>query len=315
MKTHRKKSLDYQLKKQNFQQSIFTNSIISPAIIVLLCISLLPIILMFLTSLTDLNLINLKQGTSEYIGGANYQWALTDSNFWSSMGVTIKFTLLAVISQLLVGLFMAVFMHNQKPTLINKIIRVILLLPALCPPISMTLIWQTMFSNNNGIINQILNAFGIANINWLQDINYAFYSVLIVDIWQYAPFVFLLLYTALTQFPSELEEASKIDGANKWQTFFYVTLPYLKNTIGIVALLRTIDSFRLFDKVNVLTGGGPANSTRTISMYIYQTGIDSFELGRASTSSILMTLVVFILAAPYIKNSFNQIKASISKKK
>ncbi|AVM41713.1 carbohydrate ABC transporter permease [Fastidiosipila sanguinis] len=295
---------------QKIKDRLFTYSMIWPALLTLIFVSIVPIIAIINTSLTNLNLIKMNNGAEEFIRFENYKTIFQDSNFWQSIEVTVKFTLIAVFTQLALGMLMAVFVHKQRKGIWGSAIKIILLLPNLCPPISMILIWQTMYSNNYGVINQILNALGIGSVNWLQDINVAFFAVLIVDIWQYAPFVYLLLYTSLTQFPKEMEEAANIDGASSWQMFKYITLPYLGKTLGIVALLRTIDTFRLFDKVNVLTGGGPYNSTRTITMYIYQTGIDRFELGMASASSILMTIVVLILAIPYLRSNFQNIRRS-----
>ena len=129
--------------------------------------------------------------------------------------------------------------------------------------------------------------------------------LLLIDIWQSAPFVFLLLYAALQAVPADQYEAAKLDGANYFQVLFYVTIPNIKNSLALCALLRTIDSFRLFDKVNLLTGGGPANSTSTITQYLYNTGIKVFDFGYASAGAIVMTLIVLILASIYIKRAMN----------
>ncbi|HHX36585.1 MAG TPA: sugar ABC transporter permease [Clostridiaceae bacterium] len=283
---------------------VFTNVMVWPALIILLLTSLLPIIYVLITSMTDMTLITMNRGGTQWVGFKNYIDAIQDKDFMHSIWVTVKFTLLAVVSETVFGTLLALFLHGSgKP---SKLLRTLFLFPMLCPPITITLIWQTMFSNSYGILNQILGVFGVAPVNWLQDINTAFYAVLWVDIWQYAPFVFLLVYVALCQMPQELHEAAALDGANSFQRLRHVTLPYLAKPMTVVILLRLIDTFRLFDKVNVLTKGGPYNSTRTITMYIYQRGYNDLDIGVTSATSILMTLLILLIAFPYIRSSFKQ---------
>lgn len=279
----------------------FSYLMTGPAAVILLATSLIPMLYVLWTSFTNLDLTTMRTG-SKWIGFENYSKALTYSKFYDSLWVTIKFTLLAVVLETVLGYLLAIFVHSFKRG--SKTMRTLLLVPMLSPPITVALVWQTMFSNSYGIINQLLSYLGAAPVNWLQDVKVAFYAILWIDIWQYTPFVFLLMYVALQQMPKELTEAAAVDGASGWQRFANITLPYLSKQLAIVALLRTIDSFRLFDKINVLTKGGPADSTRTITMYIFKNGIDQFRIGFASATSILMTLVVLVLAAPYIRSTF-----------
>ena len=127
--------------------------------------------------------------------------------------------------------------------------------------------------------------------------------LVLIDVWQSTPFVFLLLYAALQSVPQSQYEAARIDGANRFKILSYVTLPNIKNSLALCALLRTIDSFRLFDKVNLLTGGGPANSTATITQYLYNYGIRSLDFGFGSAGAIVMTILVLILSSFYIKRA------------
>ena len=138
------------------------------------------------------------------------------------------------------------------------------------------------------------------------DVKTAFYAILTIDVWQYAPFVFLLIYAALQSVPQGQYEAAKIDGANPWHRFIYITIPNISKVVGMVVLLRTIDTFRLFDKINILTKGGPANSTATITQYIYQYGVKGLKVGYGSAASLIMTLIVLILAFFYIRQTFKK---------
>jgi multiple sugar transport system permease protein len=174
---------------------------------------------------------------------------------------TVKFVILAVIFETVLGLFLAVFINSF--TRGNKLLRTLILLPALMPPVTVALMWQTMLSNNYGIINQLAGFFGLAPVNWLMDIKTAFYAILVIDIWQYAPMAFLLIYASMQTIPQTQYEAARIDGAGIWTQFLKITLPNISSGLLMVVLMRTIDTFRLFDKVNILTKGGPANSTAT----------------------------------------------------
>ena len=168
-----------------------------------------------------------------------------------------------------IGLVMALFVNSLKRG--QKTMRTLLLLPYLLPTVTVALSWRMMLSPNYGIVNQVLQALHLPVFNWFSDIRTAFGMLVLIDVWQSAPFVFLLLYAALQSVPQG----------------------------------RTIDSFRLFDKVNLLTGGGPANSTSTITQYLYNYGIKSLDFGFGSAGAIVMTILVLILSSVYIKRAIS----------
>lgn len=144
----------------------------------------------------------------------------------------------------------------------------------------------------------------IAPVNWLMDVKTAFNAILIIDIWQYTPLSFLLIYAELQTVPLSQYEAADIDGASYWNKLIHIILPDISTGIGMVVLLRTIDTFRLFDKINILTRGGPANSTATISQYIYQYGTKNLQIGYSGAASVIMTAAVLILASTYLIKRF-----------
>ncbi len=183
--------------------------------------------------------------------------------------------------------------------------RTFLLLPYLLPTVTVALIWRMMLSPNYGIVNQVLTALNIPVYNWFSDIHTAFGMLVLIDVWQCAPFVFLLLYAALQSVPQTQYEAARIDGAGPVKILFYVTIPNIKTSLALCALMRTIDSFRLFDKVNLLTGGGPANSTSTITKYLYNYGISSLDFGFGSAGAVIMAILVLILSSFYIKRAIS----------
>ena len=283
------------------QTKRFGMSMITPTFIVLLLLTAYPLIFTFYYSFTDYNLLKVLKNPAKFIGLKNYVKLLGNEYFRKAIWNTVKFTIFAVIFEMLFGFLMATFVHSLRKG--QKTLRTLLLLPYLLPTVTVALIWRMMLSPNYGIINQLLGSLNLPVYNWFSDIKTAFPLLLLIDIWQASPFVFLLLYAALQAVPQDQYEAAKIEGATGFETLIYITIPNIKNSLALCALLRTIDSFRLFDKVNLLTGGGPANSTTTITQYLYNTGIKVFDFGYGSAGAIVMTVLVLILASAYIKRA------------
>ena len=245
------------------QTKRFSMAMITPTIIVLAVMTAYPLIFTLVYSFTDYNLLSALNSAPEVTGFKNYIDLLSDSYFQQSVWNTVKFTLLTVVLEMLVGFGLALFVNSLKKG--QKVMRTLLLLPYLLPTVTVALIWRMMLSPNYGIVNQVLEALHLPVYNWFSDIHTAFGMLVLIDVWQCAPFVFLLLYAALQSVPQGQYEAARMDGAGPLKILFYVTIPNIKSSLALCALLRTIDSFRLFDKVNLLTGGGPANSTATIT--------------------------------------------------
>lgn len=284
--------------KKKSENKIFSNAMVLPTIIVLLLMTAYPLIFTLYYSFTDFNL--LKKETS-IVGLENYLELLKNEYFRQAILNTVKFTVLTVFFEIIGGFLLAAFVNSLKFG--QKVMRTLLLLPYLFPAVTVALSWRMMLSANYGIVNQVLEVLNCPVYNWFSDINTAFKMLVLIDVWQNTPFVFLLLYASLQSVSESQYEAAKIDGANRIQSILYVTIPNIKNSIVLCALLRTIDSFRVFEKVNLLTGGGPANSTSTITQYLYNYGIKSLKFGFGSAGSIIMTILVLILSGFYIKRT------------
>ena len=293
------------MRKQELSNSVQTRrfgvSMMTPTVVVLLVMTAYPLIFTFYYSLTDYNLLKALKNPASFIGLKNYVKLLGNEYFRKAIFNTVKFTVCAVVLEMFFGFLMALLVHSLRRG--QKLLRTLLLLPYLLPTVTVALSWRMMLSPNYGIVNQVLTALHLPTYNWFSDIRTAFGMLLLIDVWQSAPFVFLLLYAALQAVPQGQYEAARIDGAGTLQTLFYITIPNLKNSLALCALLRTIDSFRLFDKVNLLTGGGPANSTTTITQYLYNNGIKVFDFGYGSAGAIVMTLLVLLLASVYIRRA------------
>ncbi len=276
---------------------LFTMKMIMPAMLFLLAVGVFPIMYLMHCSMTDAYL--LKQGQEKWIGFNNYIRILQDTYFLQALKNTVVFTCICVPMETILGVLLAMFVNSFKKG--NRIIRTLILLPMMIPQITVSLMWQIMLSNNGGIINNAMGAIGLSPVNWLMDIHTAFFSIIVIDVWQYTPQTFLLAYAALQAVSQDQYEAAMIDGAGVLQKIRYITLPNIKEGILLVMMLRTIDTFRLFDKVNILTGGGPAGSTTTITQYIYNYGTKSLQTGYASAASMIMTVIVLCISAVYLK--------------
>ena len=285
------------------QTKRFGLGMISPTVIILLIMTAYPLIFTFVYSFTNYNLLRNLRTPAKFTFLDNYVKLLKDPYFQQSIWNTVKFTILAVVFEMLIGFLMALFVNSLRKG--QKTMRTLLLLPYLLPTVTVALSWRMMLSPNYGIVNQVLSALHLPVYNWFSDIHTAFGMLVLIDVWQSAPFVFLLLYAALQSVPQGQYEAARIDGAGRMKILFYVTIPNIKNSLALCALLRTIDSFRLFDKVNLLTGGGPANSTSTITQYLYNYGIKSLDFGFGSAGAIVMTVLVLILSSVYIKRAIS----------
>ena len=272
----------------------------TPTLIVLLVMTAYPLIFTFVYSFTDYNYLKGTENAS-FVLFDNYVSLFKNGYFQQAVWNTIKFTILAVVLEMALGLLIAVFVNSLKRG--QKIMRTLLLLPYLLPAVTVALSWRMMLSANYGIINQFLKGLGLPVFNWFMDTKTAFGTILLIDVWQNVPFVFLLLYASLQSVSENQYEAARIDGAGFFQQFWYITLPNIKGSLALCALLRTIDTFRLFEKVNVLTGGGPAGTATTITQILYTYGIKSLDFGFGSAGAIVMTLLVLILSRFYIKRA------------
>ena len=278
----------------------FGIGMLTPTLIVLLVMTAYPLIFTFVYSFTDYNYLKGTENAS-FVLFDNYVSLFKNGYFQQAVWTTIKFTILAVVLEMALGLLIAVFVNSLKRG--QKIMRTLLLLPYLLPAVTVALSWRMMLSANYGIINQFLKGLGLPVFNWFMDTKTAFGTILLIDVWQNVPFVFLLLYASLQSVSENQYEAARIDGAGFFQQFWYITLPNIKGSLALCALLRTIDTFRLFEKVNVLTGGGPAGTTTTITQFLYTYGIKSLDFGFGSAGAIVMTLLVLILSSFYIKRA------------
>ena len=287
------------LEKKSISRKTFAILMESPTFVILTVLSIYPFVYTLYYSLTNFYYIS-KDGL-DFVGLKNYADLVRNPYFIRAVINTIKFTVACTLLETVAGVAVAVYVNGLRH--FKKTMRTILLLPNLLPPVTAALIWKIMLSNNYGIINEFLRFMHIPVFNWFFDTRTAMPVIILIDVWQCMPFVFLLIYASLQTVPQTLYEAAKIDGANKWHEFRYITMPCISGAVVLCLLLRTIDSFRMFDRINILTGGGPANTTATITQFIYTYGIKSLKFGYGSAGAVVMAAIVLLLSIQYIKKS------------
>jgi multiple sugar transport system permease protein len=261
-----------------------------PGLIVLLGILIFPIAFTVRLSLSSWDII--VPGL-DWIGIDNYIRLFTDdSRYWEALVRLIFFSSVTVFLQYVIGFTLAHLVW--KEVVLKRFLRVLFLIPMMTTPVIMTVIWRTIFHESLGPVNDILSNFGVTYIPWLTDESWGKLSVIIVEVWQWTPFMFLLLLAGLLSLPKEPYLAAAIDGAGPVRTFFYVTFPLMAPiSIGAI-IIRVIEASKILDTVYVLTSGGPGTATETSSFYIYIKGLREFQLGYSATMSFTYLIIMII---------------------
>lgn len=263
----------------------------------MMALTIIPFLVSFYLSFTDYSLI--KPGEINFIGIRNYTDLISSSEFWTSVRVTVVFTLVAVGIQLVLGVGMAALLHHE--TKYAPWLRVIYLLPMAITPIAATFTFRLMYNPTLGVFNYFLTSMGFSPSAWTASPNVALLSLILVDTWQWTPFILLIAIGGMAALPTEPEEASAMDGAGPIRTFFWVTLPQLKPFLALALLFRSLDAFKTFDVIFVLTGGGPGIETRTLNLLAYKQGIEFLEMGYASAIAILMLVFTVFIGQIFLR--------------
>jgi multiple sugar transport system permease protein len=268
-------------------------AMLGPAILVLLLLTIFPSIYSLLLSFHDWN-IESRNSHWVFQGLKYYQRAFADARALQAFWVTGVFILGSVAAEILFGLLIALLLNQQKRG--TGITRTVILLPMMTTPVVVGLIWRLMFNTDIGWINYAFRLLRLPGVDWLGLPRTALFSVGITEVWEWTPFVALILLAAIKAMPTEPIEAARVDGAGPWQTFRFLTLPYLRPAIGVCVMLRVIDSVKSFDLFYVLTGGGPGTATEIIGLYTYKQGFNFFKLSYAAALSYVTLLFVVVFA-------------------
>ncbi len=265
---------------------------IVPAALVLLFVTIYPLVYVFWLSLHRKHLIF---QISRFTGLENYFFLLQDERFLLALWNTIYFTVVSVGLELVLGLLFALVL--QRAFAARGVVRALVLLPWALPTVVSARMWEWMYNTDFGIINYLLGV----DVNWLGSPFWALNAAIVMDVWKTTPFVALILMAGLQVIPRELYQSAMVDGAGSLYIFLRITLPMLKPVILVALLFRTIDAFRVFDAIYVLTGGGPANTTETLSIYAYKVLFQTLQFGYGSAIAMVVFLCVGFISVFYVR--------------
>lgn len=266
---------------------------LGPAVLIMAAACLYPVVSAF-----QLGLFNWSMGTpwseARWVGLDNFVSAFSNARVWASLWTTLLFAAVCVSAEMVLGTALALAL--ERPVRGTAFFRTLFILPMMIAPIAVGLVWRYIFDAQFGLINAVLALFKIAPMSWLGDPTLAFIAIVIADIWQWTPFVFIMMVAALANVDGAVIEASRIDGARWWQMTFLVKLPMIAHVIAITLMMRLIDAFRVLEVVYVLTFGGPGDSTEILALHIYKTAFVGQQLGVAAAISVLLLVVVALLS-------------------
>lgn len=269
----------------------------APAVLFLLALFLFPLLWAVVLSFSTYSAT--RNQPLEWVWFANYVDVLTSPQVWERAVITLVFVVGAVGLQTVVGFSIAFLLARRRRG--RGALTILLLLPMMLSPVVIGAFWKLMLDAQFGVVNQIVRAFGGESILWLTQPRLALLSLIVVDSWQWTPFIMVIALAGLTAVPRYLFEAAEIDRASEWFKFRHITLPLVWPLLLIAVLFRAIDAFRLFDLVYVLTGGGPGSSTETLSYHLYKVAFQNSDTAVASAYGILMVIVVTLATQVYVR--------------
>ena len=269
-----------------------------PATLILLAITFYPLIYSLRISFFRYDLT--AAADPVFIGFDNYARLLFhDPRFWGAMSRTAYLVVAGIVIQLVLGLGLASLLVRLRRT--RPLITSLMLIPVMMAPVVVATQGMVIYNAQYGPLNYLLNRMGLPGFVWLGDRSIALQTILLTDVWQWTPFIALIMAAGMASLPTDLYEAAAVDGASRWQTFRLITLPLLQPLIIIAVLLRLMDIFKMFDYVYVLTRGGPGSATETLSYYNYLQGLQFFSFGYAAAMSFAQIIILSVVAAVLVR--------------
>ena len=268
-----------------------------PALIFMILMIAVPIVMTFIFSLNEWNL--LMGNGMKFNFGKNYIDVLTSVEFWQSLGITFYYTILATVAEMLLGLAIALVLNRNFVG--KNVVKTIVLLPYMMAPVAVGLMWMLFYEPSSGLMNFIFTSVGLPRSSFVSAKETVIPAIAAVETWQMTPMVVIVCLAGLSSLPTDPMEAARVDGAPPLQSFFKVTLPLMTRTLFSIGLLRFIDVFKPFDLIYAMTKGGPANASRTLNLYAYETAFSYYRFGTSSTMLMLLFIIVMILSVVVMK--------------
>ncbi|MEL6240530.1 MAG: sugar ABC transporter permease [Pseudomonadota bacterium] len=278
----------------------------APAVIIMAIALLYPLGYMVWGSFRDWN-PSQSIGEAEFVGLKNYAFLWSDPNFHESLGVTLRFAFFVVTIEMVVGVGLALLLDRNIRGM--SVLRTMFILPMMIAPVVVGLMWRYMYHPTVGTLNRTLESLGLPSVDWLGQ--HALTSVIIADIWQWTPFIFILALAALQSLPRSALEAARIDGATAWQQIWFIKLPLMMPVLIVTGLLRLIDAFKVLEVILVLTEGGPGLSTEILALRISRTATEFRELGvAAAMSNYLLIILLLLTVGMFAFNKLQEVRAA-----
>ncbi|AZR73762.1 sugar ABC transporter permease [Anoxybacter fermentans] len=267
---------------------------LAPALVLMLIFMILPIFVSFYLSLTDFNVFALVDWSkAKFIGLENYRKLLNDELFWKALKNTLYFVAIGVPCAIIFSLSFAILLN--RPDIIGRnLFRVGFYLPHITTTVAIAVVWKWVLNPRYGILNWALSLFGITGPSWLGDPRWAMPAIIMLVVWKGLGYNIIIFLAGLQNIPEHLYEAAQIDGANRWQQLFHITIPLLRPTTFFVTVMTLIGYLQLFAEPYMLTDGGPLNSTLSIVLYMYRQGFKFFNLGYASAIAYVLFGIIFV---------------------
>jgi len=270
---------------------------LAPTVILLLCFTIFPLLFTLALAFGE---ARFERGGFHIEFGTLRNWTrlFNDTRFWNAFSVTLRIVLPAVALQYLLGLGLALLLDRKVRG--GGFFRVLFLVPMMLTPIAVGYMGRMVFDVGRGPITGILQRLGLPAVGWLTETHLSVYSIILTDVWQWTPFMFMILYAALRAIPRDYVEAARVDGASGWRLFWNVTLPMLAPASIAAILLRTVEGFKIVDIIYIMTGGGPGRSTESLTMYGYNIGFRAFDLSYGATISLSLFLAVLVASTVFM---------------
>lgn len=287
-------------KPRQYRSGSLRWMLLGPALLIILLTVIYPLASSFITSFRDWRLID-SPTPGPFVGVSNYTRAFGDAGFLNSLGVSAIYMVISVGLTLLLGLGIALLL--QKPTPLNIFTRTLLIFPFAVAPVLKGFSWRFMMNNEYGVYAKMIGALipPLQNFVWLGHQISALFIIAFSEIWGWAPLFALMFIGAIGSIPAEANEAARVDGATSFQIFRKITLPLLSPVIYIVALLKIISAFKMFDQIAIMTGGGPGDSTQTLYYYVYQVAFRNLDMGYASALSYILVAIMAVISTFYVR--------------
>jgi len=264
-------------------------AMVAPAVVLIVSLTIFPVLYLLWISLLDWDL---QRAGRAFVGLANYAGALQDRRMWEALAHTLLIMVVAVTAELVLGLVLAEVLAGPLPG--KRVVIPLLILPVIMSPIVAGYGWRMLWDTQYGPINQLLGWLlgRPVTLVWLINSKTVYFSLIVTEVWQWTPFMFLALLAGLVAISPEIHEAAAIDGAGRWQRFWQITLPLVRPLMLVALLIRALDVFKIFDTVFSLTFGGPGTFTETITLYVYLLGFRNFRLGYTAAMAVLVLALV-----------------------